>query len=67
MKRYSQTLGFLPREAIRSYLEKETCWGATTDNGQIVGYLLYGLIGTTSELLISACWTNTEAKVSQNY
>ena len=41
MKRYSQWLGFLPREALQSYLEKGTVLGATTEDGQLVGYLLY--------------------------
>lgn len=41
MKRYSQWLGFLPREALQSYLEKGTVLGAMTDDGQLVGYLLY--------------------------
>ena len=41
MKRYSQWLGFLPREALQNYLEKGTVLGATTDDGQLVGYLLY--------------------------
>ena len=41
MKRYSQWLGFLPREALQSYLKKGTVLGATTDDGQLVGYLLY--------------------------
>ena len=41
MKRYSQWLGFLPREALQNYLEKGTVLGATNDDGQLVGYLLY--------------------------
>ena len=41
MKRYSQWLGFLPREALQSYLEKGTVLGAKADDGQLVGYLLY--------------------------
>ena len=41
MKRYSQTLGFLPGEALQSYLEKGSVLGARTDNDQLVGYLLY--------------------------
>ena len=41
MKRYSQWLGFLPREALQSYLKKGSVLGARTDNGQLVGYLLY--------------------------
>ncbi len=41
MKRYSQTLGFLPGQALQSYLEKGTVLGATTDAGELVGYLLY--------------------------
>ena len=42
MRRYSQALGFLPREALRSYLEKGGVLGTKTDDGQLVGYLLYG-------------------------
>lgn len=43
MKRYGQTLGFLPTEALESYLKKEKggVLGAKTDTGQLVGYLLY--------------------------
>ena len=41
MKRHSQTVGFLPREALRDYIDKESVLGAKTDDGQIVGYLLY--------------------------
>ena len=41
MKRYSQWLGFLPREALQSYLEKGTVLGAKADDGQLIGYLLY--------------------------
>ena len=41
MKRYNQWLGFLPMEAIRDYLEKGTVLGAKSDDGQLVGYLLY--------------------------
>lgn len=42
MKRYSQTLGFLPREALQSYLKKGSVLGAKTNVDQLVGYLLYG-------------------------
>ena len=41
MKRYSQTLGFLPRKALQDYFEKGGVLGATNDDGQLVGYLLY--------------------------
>ena len=41
MKHYSQWLGFLPREALRDYLEKGTILGSKTEDGQLVGYLLY--------------------------
>ncbi len=41
MKRYSRTLGFLPREALQSYLDKGSVLGVKTDNGNLVGYLLY--------------------------
>lgn len=42
MKRNSRTLGFLPREALQSYLGKGSVLGAKTDDGNLVGYLLYG-------------------------
>lgn len=41
MKRFRQTLGFLPREALLSYLDKGWVFGATADEHQLVGYLLY--------------------------
>ena len=41
MKRYSKTLGFLPMEALREYLQKEGVWGAKTSDGRLIGYLLY--------------------------
>ena len=41
MKRHSQTLGFLPREALRDYIDKEGVLGAKTDDGTLTGYLLY--------------------------
>lgn len=41
MKKNGKTLGFLPAAAIRGYLEKETVLGAKTNEGQLVGYLLY--------------------------
>ena len=43
MKRYRQTLGFLPKEALQSYLKEEKggVLGAKDDTGQLVGYLLY--------------------------
>ena len=41
MKRYSHTLGFLPGQALESYLERGTVLGAKTDAGELVGYLLY--------------------------
>lgn len=40
MKRNSRTLGFLPREALQSYLSKGSVLGAKTDDGNLVGYLL---------------------------
>lgn len=42
MKRDSQTLGFLTREALRHYLKAERVMGAKTEDGQLIGYLLYG-------------------------
>ena len=41
MKRYSNMLGFLPREALGEYLEKGGILGAKAEEGQLVGYLLY--------------------------
>jgi len=41
MKLFSRTLGFLPREALQSYLRKGNVLGAKTDDGNLVGYLLY--------------------------
>lgn len=41
MKRYAKWLGFLPREALRSYLEKGGVYGAKTEQGVLIGYLLY--------------------------
>ena len=40
MKRNSRTLGFLPEEALRDYLEKGYSFGAKDGAGQIIGYLL---------------------------
>ena len=41
MKRYGSTLGFLPRAALEDYLQKEGVLGARTQDGRIVGYLMY--------------------------
>lgn len=41
MKRYTKWLGFLPREALRSYFEKGGVYGAKTKGGVLIGYLLY--------------------------
>lgn len=41
MKRYSKTLGFLPRQALQSYLSKGSVLGAKTEDGNLVAYLLY--------------------------
>ena len=41
MKRYSRTLGFLPREALREYLRKGGAFGVKTDDDQLVGYVLF--------------------------
>ena len=41
MKHYNQWLGFLPRKALRNYLEKGSVLGAKNEEGQLVGYLLY--------------------------
>lgn len=42
MKLHSQTLGFLPRAALRDYLCKEGVIGAKNERDQLIGYLLYG-------------------------
>ena len=41
MKRNSGTVGFLPLEALRYYLENEWVLGAVTSDGHLAGYLLY--------------------------
>ena len=42
MKRNRGTLGFLPRKALlEGFLKKGGALGAKTDNGQLVGYLLF--------------------------
>ena len=41
MKWNSKTLGFLPREALLDYINKEGVLGAKTSDDQLVGYLLY--------------------------
>ena len=43
MKRHSSTLGFLPREALHNYLERENTLGAKTDDGKLIGYLLHAV------------------------
>ena len=42
MRRNSRTLGFLPKQALRDYLEKAGVFGARTSDGELIGYLLYG-------------------------
>ncbi len=41
MKRNVGTLGFLPRAALEDYLTKGGVLGANTQNGRLVGYLMY--------------------------
>ena len=41
MKRYSSTLGFLPRAALEDYLQKPWVLGAKSKDGRLVGYLMY--------------------------
>ena len=43
MKRHSSTLGFLPKEALRDYIEKGGVLGAKNNGGQLVGYILYAV------------------------
>ena len=40
-KRYTKWLGFLTRKALRDYLERGGGLGAKTENGELIGYLLY--------------------------
>ena len=41
MKRYANTLGFLPRAALEDYLQKKGVLGAKPQDGRLVGYLMY--------------------------
>lgn len=41
MRRNSGTVGFLPLEALRDYLEKGWVLGASSERGDLVAYLLY--------------------------
>ena len=41
MKRNSRTLGFLPRNALKEFLNKGGVLGAKSQDGQLVAYLLY--------------------------
>ena len=41
MKRYSSTLGFLPRAALKDYLQKAWVLGAKDRHGRLIGYLMY--------------------------
>lgn len=41
MRRNSSTLGFLPREALRSFFEKGGVMGAKDSHGELAGYILY--------------------------
>ena len=41
MKRFSSTLGFLPRAALEDYLQKASVLGAKDRDGRLVGYLMY--------------------------
>lgn len=41
MKRNGRTLGFLPRQALLDYLTSGTVLGAKSDDGSLIGYLLY--------------------------
>ncbi len=43
MIQHGQTLGFLPRKALRDYLEKGGVLGAKTGDGKLIAYLLYGI------------------------
>lgn len=51
MKRNSRTLGFLPGEVLRHYLEKDSILGKITDNGGIAGYLLYAEYGNRFRII----------------
>ena len=41
MKRYRNTLGFLPRAAIDDYLKRQCVLGAKAQDGRLVGYVMY--------------------------
>lgn len=43
MKDNTRWLGFLPQEALRDYLEKGWVLGSQTEDGQLIGYLLYAV------------------------
>ena len=43
MKDNSGTLGFLPLEAIKDYLQKEWVLGVKTESGLLLGYLMYAV------------------------
>ena len=58
MKRHSSTLGFLPNEALRYYLEKENTLGAKTDDGKLIGYLLHAAKPAIS-VLLNCAWRKT--------
>ena len=41
MKPNTRTIGFLPREVLRDHLNKGWVLGASTQDGRLIGYLLY--------------------------
>ena len=41
MKPNTRTIGFLPREVLRDHLDKGWVLGASTQDGRLIGYLLY--------------------------
>ena len=42
MKPNTGTIGFLPREVLKDYLTREWVLGASTWDGKLIGYLMYG-------------------------
>ncbi len=41
MKHYGSTLGFLPHAAIEDYLKKKWVLGAKTQDGRLIGYIMF--------------------------
>ena len=63
MMRNSATIGFLPHAVLEDYLRKESVLGAKAIDGQLVGYLLYGVTLTVFVLFNSAYGRTSGARV----